>query len=70
MAVPDFQSLLVPILRVLADGQPHKNADIREQLARQLQLTEADLAEKLPSGTQTKFANRVAWGRCTSAAPV
>jgi restriction system protein len=52
---------MVPVLRALADGLPHKNAWLREQLAKELQLTEADLAEKIASGSQQKFTNRIAW---------
>jgi restriction system protein len=60
MAVPDFQSLMLPVLRAVADGEIAA-ADLRSRVAGDLQLTEADLAEMLPSGRQTTFANRTAW---------
>jgi restriction system protein len=60
MTVPDFQSLMLPVLRAAADGDITA-ADLRSRVARDLQLTEADLAEVLPSGRQTTFANRTAW---------
>lgn len=63
MSVPDFQSLLLPMLRFCADGQTYSMADARAHLARELGLMEADLEERLPSGRQTKFANRVAWAK-------
>jgi restriction system protein len=60
MAVPDFQSLMLPVLRAAADGEIAA-ADLRNRVAEELQLTDADLAEMLPSGGQTTFANRTAW---------
>ena len=60
MPVPDFQSLMLPVLRAVADGDISA-ADLRSRVATALRLTEADLAEMLPSGRQTTFANRAAW---------
>jgi restriction system protein len=60
MAVPDFQSLMLPVLRAVADGEIAA-ADLRSRVADDLRLAEADLAEMLPSGRQTTFANRTAW---------
>jgi restriction system protein len=61
MAVPDFQSLTLPVLKEFADGSEHPTKEIRERVARQLGLSAEDIAENLPSGGQTRFANRVAW---------
>jgi restriction system protein len=61
MAVPDFQSLTLPVLREFADGVDHATKDIRSRVAERLQLTPEEIAEVLPSGGQTRFANRVAW---------
>ncbi len=60
MAVPDFQTLMRPVLEVLADGR-RSSAELRAAVAERLQLADADLEAKLPSGRQTVFANRVAW---------
>jgi restriction system protein len=60
MAVPDFQSLMLPVLRASADGEI-ASTDIRKHLADQLKLSAEDLAERQASGTQTKFMNRTAW---------
>jgi restriction system protein len=62
MAVPDFQTLMLPVLREFADGAEHTTKDIRQRVADRLQLTPADIAELVPSGGQTRLANRVAWG--------
>jgi len=63
VAVPDFQSLMLPLLKLAADGQPHSLAEAREALATQSGLTQADRDELLPSGSQSKFSNRVAWAK-------
>ncbi len=61
MPVPDFQTLMLPALRVLERQSPSTTGEVRRALAEEFALSEADLAELLPSGRQTTFANRVAW---------
>lgn len=61
MAIPDFQTLMRPLLVALADGHEHPVPAIREALALQFGLTEDDLEERLPSGRTTTYVNRVAW---------
>ena len=61
MPVPDFQSLMLPMLRIAGDGKEHSLAEARTLLSKQFELSETELEELLPSGRQSKFANRVAW---------
>jgi restriction system protein len=61
MAVPDFQSLMLPVLQRLADGREGSIRDAVEPIARDFDLSEADILERLPSGGQTRFHNRLAW---------
>lgn len=61
MAVPDFQDLMLPILRLAADGSEHTSAEVAEMLSQQFQLNDHELNELLPSGRQSRFANRVGW---------
>jgi restriction system protein len=61
MANPDFQTLMRPLLALHADGAEKTQDELRGELAHQFELTEEDLAEKLPSGTARTFVNRVAW---------
>jgi len=63
MAVPDFQSFFKPLLEIASDGREHSLRESRELIARGMGLSEADLRERLPSGIQTKFENRVAWAK-------
>ncbi len=61
MPVPDFQSFMLPLLKRCADGKEHPLAYFRAQLAGDLSISEEDTKEKLPSGAQTRYENRVRW---------
>jgi len=63
MAVPDFQSLMLPMMRFASDGREHSLGEAREILSNQFKLSDADLEEMLASGRQSKFSNRVAWAK-------
>ena len=63
MVVPDFQSFFRPLLEIANGGQECSLKDARQKLAKHFDLTDDDLKEYLPSGTQTKFDNRVAWAK-------
>jgi restriction system protein len=61
VAVPDFQTLMRPMLVLFADGAEQPVAAVRGALAEQFGLTPDDLAEELPSGRAKTFVNRVGW---------
>jgi restriction system protein len=62
MAVPDYQSVMLPLLRFSAHlGTETSTSEAVEALAKELGLTEDDLKEMLPSGIQATFVNRVGW---------
>ena len=61
--IPDYQSLMLPILKLVIDGQVHNIQDTIIDLAKQLNLSEDDLNEWLPSKSQKKFYNRVYWAK-------
>lgn len=61
MAVPDFQTLMLPLLKLAADSQEHRLSEAIEALAQQFKLSDDDRRELLPSGKQSKFVNRVGW---------
>jgi len=63
MAIPDYQTCMLPFLRFLADGQEHSLRDAEEALAEHFQLNPAERAELLPSGQQGIFKNRIGWAR-------
>ncbi len=63
MTIPDFQTIMRPLLQHMSDGQEHSNRDLTETLADYFQLTEEERNRLLPSGRQNVFTNRVAWAK-------
>jgi len=63
MAIPDFQSVMLPLLKFSSDQAEHSLQDAVESLAGQFELTIEERQELLPSGKQARFDNRVAWAR-------
>jgi restriction system protein len=61
MTVPDYQSMMTPLLQVLADGADWRWAAVKDALATATGVSEADRAELLPSGRQATFDNRAGW---------
>ena len=61
MAVPDYQSFMLPVLKISSDGQQHSLGEVAENLALHFKLTDEDRKELLPSGRPAKFENRVGW---------
>ena len=63
MAIPDFQSIMLPLLKFCSDGVEHTNREGIDALAQEFALTEEEQKQLLPSGQQCVFDNRVAWAR-------
>lgn len=63
MSIPDYQSLMLPVLKYAADGNDHKFSEAVEDLADELALSLEERKELLPSGTQAVFRNRVGWAK-------
>lgn len=61
--IPDYQSLMLPLLKFTNDRQEHSVTDAIEFLAEKFNLTEAELNEWLPSKSQKLFYNRVYWAK-------
>ena len=61
MPIPDFQSLMLPLLIFTTDGNERTVADLAEELAKKFNLSDEETKELLPSGRQSRFRNRVAW---------
>jgi restriction system protein len=61
MAIPDFQSFFYPFLKLSSDSQEHSLKEMRKYMTEHFALSEEDKAEKVPSGSQTKFDNRIYW---------
>lgn len=63
MAIPDFQTVMRPVLAAVADGVPLALSESRELIANEFQLTQEERHERLPSGRQTVINNRAGWAR-------
>jgi restriction system protein len=63
MAIPDFESVMRPLLVHLADGREHQTQETLDELAGVFSLTVEERQELLPSGKQPLFTNRVAWAK-------
>jgi len=61
--IPDYQSLMLPILKLVSDGQEHKYRDLIERLASEFKVTDDERKELLASGNQAIFYNRVGWAK-------
>jgi restriction system protein len=63
MSIPDYQSLMLPLLRQVSDGKEHAFPNIVDALAAEYKLSDSERRELLPSGGQFVFNNRVGWAR-------
>jgi restriction system protein len=61
MAIPDFQSVMLPLVQYMSDGQEHSLREAIESLSNYFKLTAEERRELLPSGRQSTFDNRVSW---------
>lgn len=61
VTVPDFQTVMRPILVALSDGKPRPVQSIRALVAEALHVSEEDQEELLSSGKQTRYSNRIGW---------
>lgn len=63
MAIPDYQTCMLPLLQFAADRKEHQLKEASQALAGLFKLTEMELSEFLPSGQQPVFINRLGWAR-------
>ena len=63
MAIPDYQTLMLPLLKALVDKQERSLRDVVVLLANEFGLSDDERTQLLPSGGQPIMANRVAWAK-------
>ena len=61
MSIPEFQAFFHPFLKFSSDRKEHSLKEVRDYLTDHFSLSEEEKSEKVPSGTQTKFNNRIYW---------
>ena len=63
MSIPDYQSIMLPLLRFLGDGEVRSKREAVQFLSDEFKLSTKERKELLPSGKQGLFDNRVGWAR-------
>ena len=63
MATPDYQPVMLSLVKILGDGQERTMREVTDLLAESFHLTDQEREELLPSGQQSIFSNRVAWAK-------
>jgi restriction system protein len=63
MPIPDFQTVMRPLLDAISDGKEHSIREVLDQLADHFDLSAEERKRLLPSGQQELFTNRVAWAK-------
>lgn len=63
MPIPDYETVMLPLLKLCKDGEEHNLSEVNESLAKEFQLSGEELAQRIPSGRQRVFYSRVHWAR-------
>jgi restriction system protein len=63
MPIPDFQTIMLPLLRFTGDSKEHSIGEAVSFLGDEFNLSGEEIRELLPSGQQETFANRVGWAK-------
>ena len=63
MPIPDYQTLMLPLLQLLSDTNDHLFSEVVETLSDKYKLSDVERQQLLPSGRQTVIRNRVGWAR-------
>lgn len=62
MPVPDYQTMMLPVLRAFANGAKNA-ADCALAVRKEFAITDEEAAALLPSGGNTYLFNRIHWAR-------
>ena len=61
--IQDYQTLMLPLLKLVSDGHAHQFRNLIESLAFHFEVSDDDSKELLASGNQFIFDNRVGWAK-------
>ncbi|MHC4191762.1 MAG: restriction endonuclease [Planctomycetota bacterium] len=61
MAIPDYETLMLPILKLAGDGREHLIKEATEAIIEEFGLTEQEQKQLLPSGATRVIINRIGW---------
>lgn len=63
MVIPDYQTIMLPLLKFAGDSKEHSLREAIEHMTKVFSLSEEEKKELLPSGRQVVIDNRVGWAR-------
>ena len=63
MAIPDYQQIMLPLLKFAGDKEEHTTREVTDHISKFFKLNENEKKELLSSGQQTIIYNRVGWAR-------
>lgn len=63
MAIPDYQTVMLPLLQFISDGQEHSLKEATNRMAELFELTPEEREKRIPSGQSTYIKNRTGWAR-------
>jgi restriction system protein len=63
MAIPDYQTLMLPLLKWLSDGKPHTARETYNHLSQLFNLTADEMSQELPNSNQPIIENRIGWAK-------
>src|SRR6266446_9369080 len=61
MPIPKYDEIMLPLLKVLGDGQSHTKRELTEKMADHFQLTPEERGQMLPSTRATYIKHRTGW---------
>lgn len=61
--IPTYDTIMLPLLRLLSDGQIHSISEAHDKLSVEFELSDEEIRDLLPSGTQPTFRNRLGWAK-------
>ena len=59
--IPDFQSIMLPLLKSFKESEIKSSKELRFNMVSHFNITEEEQKEKIPSGKQFTYSNRIAW---------
>ena len=63
MAIPDYETLMLPLMQFAADSKEHSINDVTKHLADLFKLTSEEREQRIPSGQSSYIKNRTGWAK-------
>ena len=63
MAIPDYETLMLPVLQYVSDGKEHPLKEITASMAESFKLSAEEREQRIPSGQSTYIQNRTGWAK-------